>query len=143
MLGTGAAVVKALPAWARAPFFHSRRLHVDRLRAPNLAAAGPKPLTPARIDILLLMAADHESASSIGGPRHYAMLPDGALPSAVNLRCPVRLAGAESCRVAYLPMPPGRIFLQSCSMPPQRAGATLFWLRLDGVWMHVGTPLCG
>ncbi len=47
VLGTGGAVVKALPLLGDAPFFHRQRRHdVDRRRARQLGAARPKPSIP-------------------------------------------------------------------------------------------------
>src|ERR1700761_4423775 len=78
VLGTGGGVVKALPLLGRAPFFHvnADTLWIDGVR-PNLARLA-EAFDPAKMDILLLMAA---AATSIGygGRGDYNMLPDGAL----------------------------------------------------------------
>src|ERR1700716_4079746 len=78
VLGTGGAVVKALPLLGRAPFFHlnADTMWIDGVR-PNLARLA-ETFDPARMDILLLMA---PTASSIGysGSGDFAMAPDGAL----------------------------------------------------------------
>ena len=78
VLGTGGAVVKALPLLGDAPFFHvnADTMWIDGVR-PNLARLA-EAFDPARMDILLLMA---PTASSIGygGRGDYAMLADGAL----------------------------------------------------------------
>ena len=78
VLGTGGAVVKALPLLGDAPFFHinADTMWIDGVR-PNLARLA-EAFDPARMDILLLMA---PTASSIGyaGRGDYSMLPDGAL----------------------------------------------------------------
>ena len=78
VLGTGGAVVKALPLLGDAPFFHvnADTMWIDGVR-PNLARLA-ETFDPARMDILLLMA---PTASSIGygGRGDYAMLADGAL----------------------------------------------------------------
>ena len=78
VLGTGGAVVKALPLLGNAPFFHinADTMWIDGVR-PNLARLA-ETFDPARMDILLLMA---PTTSSIGysGRGDYSMLPDGAL----------------------------------------------------------------
>lgn len=140
VLGTGGAVVKALPLLGSAPFFHlnADTLWIDGAQSnlSRLAAA----FDPARMDILLLMA---PTATSIGyaGAGDFAMAPDGSLRkrkeqevvpfvyAGVAILSPHLFADAPSGE-----FPLTRIF--------DRAGeqGRLFGLRLDGVWMHVGTP---
>src|SRR6478735_5558665 len=78
VLGTGGAVVKALPLLGAAPFFHvnADTLWIDGVQ-PNLARLAAA-FDPARMDILLLMA---PTTSSIGysGRGDYGMTPDGSL----------------------------------------------------------------
>src|SRR3984885_9113698 len=78
VLGTGGAVVKALPLLGTAPFFHlnADTMWIDGVR-PNLTRLA-ETFDPDRMDILLLMA---PTTTSIGyaGCGDYAMLPDGAL----------------------------------------------------------------
>src|SRR3954452_21497217 len=78
VLGTGGAVVKALPLLATAPFFHvnADTMWIDGVR-PNLARLA-ETFDPARMDILLLMAPT-TSSIGYGGRGDYSMLPDGAL----------------------------------------------------------------
>ena len=66
VLGTGGAVVKALPLLGNAPFFHvnADTMWIDGVR-PNLARLA-EAFDPARMDILLLMA---PTTSSIGYSR--------------------------------------------------------------------------
>ena len=108
VLGTGGAVVKALPLLGKEPFFHlnADTMWIDGVRA-NLARLA-ETFDPDRMDILLLMA---PTTSSIGytGRGDYGMLPDGEFSLTKMFD---RANGQER----------------------------LFGLRLDGVWMHVGTP---
>jgi MurNAc alpha-1-phosphate uridylyltransferase len=78
VLGTGGAVVKALPLLGDAPFFHlnADTMWIDGVR-PNLARLA-ETFDPARMDILLLMAPT-TSSIGYGGRGDYGMLPDGAL----------------------------------------------------------------
>src|SRR4029077_18965249 len=78
VLGTGGAVVKALPLLGDAPFFHlnADTMWIDGVR-PNLARLG-ETFDPTRMDILLLMAPT-TSSIGYGGRGDYGMLPDGAL----------------------------------------------------------------
>ena len=77
-LGTGGAVVKALPLLGEAPFFHvnADTLWIDGVRS-NLARLA-ETFDPERMDILLLMAPT-TSSIGYGGRGDYAMLADGAL----------------------------------------------------------------
>src|SRR3954465_14208468 len=78
VLGTGGAVVKALPILGNAPFFHlnADTMWIDSVR-PNLARLA-EAFDPARMDILLLMA---PTTSSIGfsGRGAYARAAGGHL----------------------------------------------------------------
>jgi MurNAc alpha-1-phosphate uridylyltransferase len=78
VLGTGGAVVKALPILGNEPFFHlnADTMWIDGVRS-NLTRLA-EAFDPARMDILLLMA---PTTNSIGysGRGDYGMLPDGAL----------------------------------------------------------------
>ena len=140
VLGTGGGVVKALPLLGPAPFFHvnSDTMWIDGVQS-NLARLA-YAFDPARMDILLLMA---PTASSIGysGRGDYAMLPDGALRKRREHQVvPFVYAGAAILTPAFLAgVPPG-----PSSMSPLFSRATeagrLFGLRLEGLWMHVGTP---
>jgi N-acetyl-alpha-D-muramate 1-phosphate uridylyltransferase len=140
MLGTGGGVVKALPLLGKAPFFHlnADTLWIDGVR-PNLTRLA-EAFDPARMDILLLMA---PTASSIGydGNGDYAMLPDGALRkrrehqvvpfvfAGVAIMSPAAFAGATEGE-----------FSLTKTFDAANEHERLFGLRLDGTWMHVGTP---
>jgi N-acetyl-alpha-D-muramate 1-phosphate uridylyltransferase len=140
VLGTGGAVVKALPLLGNAPFFHvnADTLWLDGVRS-NLARLA-EAFDPARMDILLLMAT---TTSSIGyhGRGDYAMAADGTLRkrkehqvvpfvyAGVAIMSPTIFDDAPTCEFSLTKM-------------FDRAGEQerLYGLRMDGVWMHVGTP---
>lgn len=140
VLGTGGGVVKALPLLGSAPFFHlnADTMWIDGVK-PNLARLADA-FDPATMDILLLMA---PTASSIGysGAGDYAMLPDGALRRRKeNQVVPFVYAGVAILSPAlFADAPTGEFSLTALF---DRAGERnrLFGLRMDGVWMHVGTP---
>src|SRR6266566_1145731 len=140
ILGTGGGVVKALPLLGPAPFFlvNADTLWIDGVR-PNLARLA-EAFEPSRMDILLLMA---PTASSIGygGRGDYAMLPDGALRKRRELQVvPFVYAGAAIMSPALFDdAPPGEFSLTKM-FDRANEQERLFGLRLDGVWMHVGTP---
>ncbi len=140
VLGTGGGVVKALPLLRDAPFFHvnSDTLWIDGVRS-NLARLAEN-FDPARMDILLLMA---PTAGSIGysGRGDYAMLPDGSLlKREENQVVPFVYAGAAILSPAIFADAPSGEFSLTRMFDRAEDQGRLFGLRLDGVWMHVGTP---
>jgi MurNAc alpha-1-phosphate uridylyltransferase len=140
LLGTGGGVVKALPQLGDGPFFHvnSDTIWIDGVK-PNLARLA-EAFEPARMDALLLLA---PTASSIGysGRGDFNMAADGRLARRGECEvAPFVYAGAAILTPAFFAgVAPG-----PSSMSPlfDRAAATgrLAGLRLEGVWMHVGTP---
>jgi MurNAc alpha-1-phosphate uridylyltransferase len=140
VLGTGGGVVKALPSFGAAPFFHvnADTLWIDGVR-PNLARLA-ETFDPAKMDILLLMA---PTTSSIGysGRGDYAMLPDGALRKRREHQVvPFVYAGAAIMSPSVFADAPAGEFSLTRMFDSANEQERLFGLRLDGVWMHVGTP---
>jgi MurNAc alpha-1-phosphate uridylyltransferase len=140
VLGTGGGVVKALPLLGTEPFFHvnSDTMWIDGVRS-NLARLA-ETFDPARMDILLLMA---PTASSIGygGRGDYAMLPDGALRKRREHQVvPFVYAGAAIMSPSIFAGAPKGEFSLTKMFDAANEQERLFGLRLDGVWMHVGTP---
>jgi MurNAc alpha-1-phosphate uridylyltransferase len=139
LLGTGGGVVKALPELGDA-FFHvnSDTIWIDGL-VPNLVQLAAA-FDPARMDALLLLAS---TATSIGygGRGDFTMASDGRLTRRGEQElAPFVYAGAAILTPAFFAgVAPG-----PSSMSPlfDRAIETgrLHGLRLEGVWMHVGTP---
>jgi MurNAc alpha-1-phosphate uridylyltransferase len=140
VLGTGGAVVKALPLLGDAPFFHvnADTLWIDGVR-PNLARLA-ETFDPARMDILLLMAPT-TSSIGYGGRGDYSMLPDGALRKRREHQVvPFVYAGAAIFSPAIFANAPRGEFSLTKMFDAANEQERLFGLRLDGVWMHVGTP---
>jgi len=140
LLGTGGGVVKALPQLGDTPFFHvnSDTIWIDGVK-PNLARLA-EAFDGTRMDALLLLA---PAASSTGYSGHgdFSMAADGGLMRRGEREVvPFVYAGAAILTPAFFAgAPPGAF-----SMSPlfDRAADTgrLCGLRLEGVWMHVGTP---
>lgn len=140
LLDTGGGVVKALPKLGHAPFFHmnSDTIWIEGV-TPNLPrlAAG---FDPARMDILLLLAS---TTASIGydGRGDFAMAPDGRLSRRAERQvAPFIYAGAAMLAPAqFANAPKGKFSLNTMFDRAIEAGR-LYGLRLEGTWMHVGTP---
>ncbi len=140
VLGTGGAVVKALPLLGITPFFHvnADTMWIDGVRS-NLARLA-EAFDPARMDILLLMAPT-TSSIGYGGRGDYSMLPDGALRKRRELQVvPFVYAGAAIMSPSLFAGAPAGEFSLTKIFDRANERERLFGLRLDGVWMHVGTP---
>jgi N-acetyl-alpha-D-muramate 1-phosphate uridylyltransferase len=140
VLETGGGVVKALPLLGHEPFFHvnADTLWIDGVR-PNLARMADA-FDPERMDILLLMAPT-TSSIGYGGRGDYAMLPDGALRKRKEHQVvPFVYAGVAIMSPAQFADAPTGKFSLTKMFDRANEQERLFGLRLDGVWMHVGTP---
>lgn len=140
ILGTGGGVVKALPQLGTEPFYHlnADTLWIDGVR-PNLVRLA-ETFDAERMDMLMLVAS---TAASIGydGRGDYTMSTDGALHARKeNQIAPFVYAGAAIIHPRlFANAPKGEFGLQALFATAEEAGR-LFGLRLDGTWMHVGTP---
>jgi MurNAc alpha-1-phosphate uridylyltransferase len=106
---------------------------------PNLARLA-ETFDPARMDILLLMA---PTTSSIGyqGRGDYAMAADGTLRKRKELQVvPFVYAGVAIMSPAIFADPPKGEFSLTKMFDRANEQERLYGLRMDGVWMHVGTP---
>jgi N-acetyl-alpha-D-muramate 1-phosphate uridylyltransferase len=140
LLDTGGGVVKALPLLGPEPFFHvnSDTIWIEGV-TPNLSRLGAM-FEADRMDGLLLLAA---TATSIGyeGRGDFAMSPDGRLKwRAERDVVPFVYAGAAMLSPTLFRDAPAGAF--SLNTPFTRAieAGRLFGTRLEGTWMHVGTP---
>ena len=140
LLGTGGGVVKALPELGAAPFFHinSDTIWIDGV-TPNLVRLA-EAFDASGMDALLLLA---PAAGSIGysGRGDFLMSPDGRLRARGEREiAPFVYAGAAILSPAlFAGAPEGEFPLTLLFKRAQDAGR-LFGLRLEGLWMHVGTP---
>jgi MurNAc alpha-1-phosphate uridylyltransferase len=140
LLGTGGGVKKALPELGEAPFLHvnSDTIWIDGVK-PNLKRLADA-FDPVTMDALLLLA---PTAGSIGyaGRGDFAMAADGRLRKRAEQEIvPFVYAGAAILSpLLFKGAPAGEL---SLTMLFDRAAETgrLHGLRLEGLWMHVGTP---
>lgn len=140
LLGTGGGVVKALPKLGAEPFFHvnSDTIWIDGVK-PNLGRLAAA-FNPARMDALLLLA---PAASSIGysGRGDFSMASDGRLARRGEREVvPFVYAGAAILTPSFFAGAPAGAFSMSPLFDRAAEAERLCGLRLDGVWMHVGTP---
>jgi MurNAc alpha-1-phosphate uridylyltransferase len=140
LLNTGGGVVKALPKLGQAPFYHvnSDTLWIDGVD-PNLDRLAASFDLQA-MDGLLLLA---PTTASIGysGPGDFAMAPDGKLSRRAEREVvPFVYAGVALLSPALFDAAPEGAFSLNLLFDRAIAAQRLYGLRLDGLWMHVGTP---
>jgi MurNAc alpha-1-phosphate uridylyltransferase len=140
LLGTGGGVKKALPELGDAPFFHinSDTIWIDGVK-PNLARMA-EHFYPETMDALLLLAS---TTGSIGydGRGDFTMTPDGRLNRRGEREvAPFVYAGAAILSPALFKDAPAGEFALTALFDRAAEQGRLHGLRLEGLWMHVGTP---
>jgi MurNAc alpha-1-phosphate uridylyltransferase len=140
LLDTGGGVVKALPVLGGEPFFHvnSDTIWIDGVRS-NLKRL-VEGFDSAATDALLLLA---PVATSIGytGRGDFIMQPDGRLRRRREQEiAPFVYAGAALLAPALFADAPAGAFPLTRMFDRAAQAGRLHGLRLEGVWMHVGTP---
>jgi len=140
MLGTGGGIAKALPLIGAAPFFviNADTLWIDGVKSnlERLAAA----FRPDEMDALLLLA---PTATSVGyaGRGDFVMAPDGKLRRRPEREVvPFVYAGIAVLSPALFRDAPAGAFALTKLFDRAIEQERLYGLRLEGVWMHVGTP---
>ena len=140
LLNTGGGVVKALGELGNEPFFHvnSDTIWIDGVQ-PNLTRLA-EAFDPDSMDALLLLA---PAANSIGyaGRGDFAMGTDGRLRRRAEREvAPFVYAGAALLAPALFAGAPEGAFPLTLLFERAAEAGRLHGLRLEGVWMHVGTP---
>jgi len=140
ILGTGGGVAKALGALGDAPFFdvNADTIWIDGVK-PNLERLA-EAFDAERMSALLLLA---PTAGSVGyaGRGDFTMDAEGRLLRRGERNvAPFVYAGAAVLSPAlFAGAPPGE-FPLTLLFDRAAAAGRLFGLRLEGLWMHVGTP---
>lgn len=140
LLGTGGGVANALPLLGDAPFFHvnSDTIWIDGVSS-NLRSLA-QAFRPEAMDALLLLA---PTATSVGytGRGDFAMAPDGRLRYRGEREVvPFVFAGVAILSPALFAAAPSGEFPLTRLFRQAEEARRLYGLRLEGVWMHVGTP---
>jgi MurNAc alpha-1-phosphate uridylyltransferase len=140
LLDTGGGVVNALSLLGAAPFFlaNADTLWIDSVK-PNLLRL-TEGFDAARMDALLLLAATCESVG-YAGRGDFVMATEGGLRRRGEREvAPFVYAGVAILAPAlFNEAPPGAYSLNLLFDQALEAGR-LHGLRLEGLWMHVGTP---
>lgn len=140
LLDSGGGVRKALPRLGAGPFFvlNADSFWIDGPR-PNLRRLA-EAFDPAAMDVLMLLAA---TSTSVGydGRGDYAMDAFGRLRRRSEREiAPFVYAGVFICRREIFDGAPEGAFSLNRLFDKAQAEGRLFGLRLDGIWLHVGTP---
>jgi N-acetyl-alpha-D-muramate 1-phosphate uridylyltransferase len=140
LLDTGGGAKKALSLLGDGPFF----IH----NSDSVWAEGVNPALPtmlrmwdaSRMDCLLLLA---PLSTSIGYAARgdFDMAPDGRLSRRGERQVvPFAFAGVSLCTAGLFEDAPGGPFSLNVLWDRALAKGRLYGVRLDGRWMHVGTP---
>ena len=140
LLDQGGAIKKALPLIGDAPFFlcNTDAFWLEGPRS-NLAALAAR-WDPVSMDVLLLVAA---TTSSIGvdWPGDFAMSADGRLLRREERSvAPFVYTGIGIIKSSLFSGAPDGAFRLAPYFFDAAASGRLFGQRLDGQWLHVGTP---
>jgi len=140
LLDTGGGVVKALPLLGSAPFFHvnSDTLWIDG-ETPNLARLA-QAFDAKAMDALLLLA-PAKGSIGYGGSGDFSLHADGRLVARVaGTQAPLVYAGAAVFSPALFDNAPEGAFSLTALFERAAEKGRLRGLRLEGRWMHVGSP---
>jgi len=140
LLDTGGGIVKSMAALGEAPFYlvNADTIWIEGVR-PNLDRLAVA-FDLAAMDGLLLLA---PTATSIGyeGRGDFALAADGRLRRRAERELvPFVYAGAAILSPALFAAAPAGAFSLTRLFDRAEAQGRLHGLRLEGLWMHVGTP---
>jgi MurNAc alpha-1-phosphate uridylyltransferase len=140
LLDTGGGVAKALPLLGAGPFFVHNS---DSVWSEGVTPALPHMShhwNPRLMDCLLLLA---PLSTSIGysGRGDFDMGPEGRISRRGDRQVvPFAFAGVSICSAAIFKDVPEGPFSLNLLWDRALAKQRLYGVRLDGRWMHVGTP---
>jgi N-acetyl-alpha-D-muramate 1-phosphate uridylyltransferase len=140
LLDTGGGAKRALAKLGSGPFF----IHnADTVWSESASPALTRMLQlwdPVTMDCLLLLA-PMSSSIGYGGRGDFAMAPDGRLARRGERQIvPFAFAGVSLCDARLFEACPEGPFSLNLLWDRALAKGRLYGMRLDGRWMHVGTP---
>jgi MurNAc alpha-1-phosphate uridylyltransferase len=140
LLDTGGGLIKALPKLGPSPFLihNSDSVWIEGIGS-NLARL-MAAWDPARMDSLMLLAI---GATSLGYEGHgdFNMTPDGVITRRTEHReAPFVFTGVSIAHPRLFEGAPQGRFSLNVLWDRAIERGRLFGTRLDGMWMHVGTP---
>ncbi len=140
LLGTGGGILKALPHFANEPFFV---LNSDSVWVEGMGQALERMKErwdPEEMDALLLMAS-MVTAIGFEGTGDFQMDAEGRLSRVPPRRIsPFAYPGVQIVHPRIFDDAPGASFSMNVLWDIAIEKQRLYGVRLDGVWMHVGTP---
>lgn len=140
LLDSGGGIRKALPLLGSEPFYviNADTIWIEGI-VPNLVRLG-EAFDPSRMDAQLLLAS---TATSVGydGRGDFSIDAEGRLARRAEREVvPFVYAGAAIIRPELLADTPEGPFSLNLLFNRAIEAGRLYGLRLDGLWMHVGTP---
>lgn len=140
LLDTGGGTKKALKLLGHGPFFVHNADSVWSEGATPALARMLRLWNPAEMDCLLLLA---PAATSVGYAARgdFSMAPDGRLARrGAGEVVPFAFAGVSLCDERLFKGAPEGRFSLNLLWDNALARGKLYGMRMDGRWMHVGTP---
>lgn len=140
LLDTGGGVVKALPSLGTAPFYHlnSDTIWIEGVE-PNLKRLADI-FDPAAMDALLLLAPTTGSIGYLGRGDYFLGADSRLQKRGERDVAPYVYAGAAIFSPALFANAPAGAFSLTQLFARAEAQGRLHGLRMEGLWMHVGTP---
>lgn len=140
LLDSGGGVKKALPVLGEEPFFllNADSFWLEGIQ-PNLKLLADT-WDSSKMDILLLLSG-MTNAIGYAGSGDFEMTPDGRLARRAERHiAPFAYAGAAIIKPAVFSQTPDGPFSLNMLFDRAIENERLYGMRMEGIWLHVGTP---